>query len=90
MKFKFELGDKVISKIQKFKGIITCKYEYMYGCLRYEVTPEKLGKDGKIQDVYCFDEDALVLQPGGRKDHKLSDGGPTPLPPRRIDPGRGR
>jgi hypothetical protein len=92
--FKYELGTRVKSKPQGFTGIITCRYDYLYGCKRYEVTPEKLDKDGKLRDAYVFDEDALVPLKGGLKDHKLQTGGPTPPPPthralgRCRDPGR--
>jgi len=92
--FKFELGNRVKAKLNGFTGIINCRYDYLYGCKRYEVCPEKLDKDRKPRDSIVFDEDALILLSGGLKDHKLQDGGTTPPPParhapeRRKDPGR--
>lgn len=61
--FKIELGTKVKDKITGLTGIVVCKAEWLYGCIRYVVQPQEL-KDGKPVDNCSFDEDQLkVIEP---------------------------
>jgi hypothetical protein len=55
------LGDRVRESITGFAGIVTARYEYLYGCVRVAVQPEKLAKDGKYQEALVFDEDQVVV-----------------------------
>lgn len=68
-----------------FVGIAIGRTEWLNGCARITVQPEKL-KDGKPLETGCFDEPQLVLVksaqvPLGRRD----TGGPIPPPQRRQD-----
>ncbi len=75
--FKIALGTKVKDKVTGFKGVVVARTEWLFGCLRYTVQPQKL-KDGATIANECFDEDALVIlgnldcgvkgDPGGSRD----------------------
>ena len=74
------VGDRVKDKIGGFTGIATARYEYLYGCVRINVQPEKT-KDGKPADGFVFDEDQLqVLKSGAvagiAPKSKATTGGP--------------
>lgn len=59
--FKFNNGDKVRDNITGFTGIITARLDYMFGCVRYQVSPNKLTSDGGMIDFHYFDEPQLEL-----------------------------
>jgi hypothetical protein len=44
--FLFELGDEVKDKWSDHRGVITGRVDHMYGCVRYDVQPRTLNKDG--------------------------------------------
>lgn len=48
-------GKKGRDKVTGFKGVITAKCFYMYGCAQYLITPQ-VDKDGKISDGQWFDD----------------------------------
>ncbi len=85
--FKIELGSTVKHRVSGYKGIVTGRHEYLYGCRSYTVQAQEL-KDGKPVDHIFADEDACeVLKMA--KPHKVRDtGGPMPEPPRRTNPAR--
>ncbi len=56
-----ELGDRVKDAISGLTGIATGVTTWLYGCKRVAVQPEKLGKDGKTQDLVWFDEPQLKV-----------------------------
>lgn len=82
-RFKFGLGDEVKDKVTGFKGAISGRTEWLYGCRRYTVQPTKL-KDGKPMDPLGFDEAALILIKAAGPGQKVQPrkGGP------RAEPGR--
>ena len=43
------LGDKVTDTISGYSGIVVARYEYLNGCVRFQVEPDKLTKDGTRQ-----------------------------------------
>lgn len=53
-------GKKGTDKVTGFKGIITGKIYYMYGCAQYLLTPP-IDKDGKKQDGEWFDEGRIEI-----------------------------
>lgn len=55
------VGDRVKEKISGFKGVIVAKTEWLYGCTRFTVQPEKLDKEGAVQKTETFDEPQLEL-----------------------------
>lgn len=83
-----ELGSKVKDKITGFQGVAIARYEWITGCVRYEVQPQKL-KDGKPLDSSSFDEKRLeVVSPPTEVERSFRDhGGPQPTPSRPSGPG---
>ena len=81
--FKFGLEVEVVDRISGYKGKITARTEWLFGCRRYSVQSKKLNKDGKPIDAIGCDEMALKLvkaAPGGVKIQ--STGGPHDEPTR--------
>lgn len=73
------LGAETEDPMTKFKGIVTGRFTFLNGCVRCEVTPKALNKDGKPVEPAAFDEGRLAplsevaaKRPGGPHD------GPTP------------
>ena len=60
------LGKKGEDKITGFKGIITAKCTYLYGCNQYGLTPT-VNKDGKTGDTCWFDEGRIKIIGAGVK-----------------------
>lgn len=82
---KINLGDRVKDMVTGFTGIAIGRTEWLNGCTRITVQPEKL-KDGKIVETGCFDEPQLVVVkkdqiPVGNRD----TGGPIPKQSRAPD-----
>lgn len=71
-----KLGDRVKDAISGFKGIVTGRYEYLYGCVRCSVRPEDLAKDGTPAKSEVFDEGQLQVVKAGA----------VAVPPRRPAP----
>lgn len=61
MEGQIGLGDRVKDNITGFTGIATGRIDYLYGCVRFLVTPEKIKKDEKPEDAVIFDELQLTL-----------------------------
>ena len=83
-----ELGIKVKDRITGFKGTITARTEYLWGCNRYFVEPE-VDENGAYRDGQSFDEDSLELiedETVKLEDSKLDEprktGGPHRTPSR--------
>jgi len=79
-----ELGQKGKDKITGFKGIITGRAQYLYGCDQYGLNPE-VDKDGKIGEIHWFDEGRIeIIGKGISADKVKSDkpGGPNRDAPR--------
>jgi hypothetical protein len=53
------LGQEAKDKITGFKGILTAKVDYLFGCTQYGIAPES--KDGKVQDTAYFDEGRIEI-----------------------------
>ncbi len=82
--FKFGLLEEVRDRVTGFKGVITGRTEWAYGCRRYSVQPKGL-KNGRPVEAMGFDEAALVrvkAAPRVRKKIKLWRGGPHAEPTR--------
>lgn len=58
--FQFGLLDDVRDRVTGFRGVITGRTEWAYGCRRYSVQPRGL-KNGHPVEAMGFDEMALVL-----------------------------
>lgn len=76
------LGDKVKDKVTGFAGIAIARTEWLNGCIRVTVQPDKL-TDGKVAASETIDEPQLVVVKIGQVKVKVSDtGGPIPAPVR--------
>lgn len=84
MSYKFALGDKVKDRITGYAGVIICRSEWLYGCIRYVLQAKRI-KDGKITPTHVTDEGALDLVEANSLavPHVEATGGP------RDDPARG-
>ena len=84
-----KLGSKVVDSITGFEGIATARHEYLYGCVRITITPDKL-HDGKPVDEQWFDEQRLnlveVRDPVVSPLSSARTGGPQSAPPSRSMP----
>jgi hypothetical protein len=57
--FKFELGSILKDSVTGFQGVVTGRTEWLYGCKRYVLTPQKL-KDGRPIEGVWVDEPQLI------------------------------
>lgn len=76
------LGDEVRDKVTGYTGIATARFEYLTGCVRYEVQPRGL-HEGKLHEAYVFDEGRLEMVGGGIHPDQVAaaaTGGPHPTP----------
>ena len=74
--FKFGLGDVVKDWVTSFEGVIEARTQWLNGCVRYAVQPQKLAKEGKPIDSLWFDENQLALVKEHRPAPSSSSGGP--------------
>ena len=58
---KIELGDTVKDSITPFKGVVIGITNWVFGCRRMTVAPNKLDKDGAPSGSSSFDEPQLIL-----------------------------
>lgn len=78
------LGDKIKDNVTGFVGIVTCRLEYLNGCVRI-CAQGLMDKDGKVPDSYYFDEPQVTLVEAKVVERKNpGTGGPLPhRPPNR-------
>lgn len=73
------LGSKVRDTLTGFTGIATGRAEFLYGCVKIQITPDKL-VGGKPVDPELFDEQRVeviqVRKPRVSKDSSARSGGP--------------
>ena len=55
------LGDRAKDVIGGFSGIVTAETQWLYGCRRVAIQPEKPDKDGKHREAEWFDEDQVKV-----------------------------
>lgn len=72
-----ELGDKVKDIITGFEGIVVAKTEWLNGCVRCNIQPQKL-KDGKMLDTETIDEQQLRIVKKANRKLKERPGGNRP------------
>jgi len=72
-----KIGETVKDIVTGFKGVVTSRTEYLYGCTRLGVQP-KADKDGKMPEAQWFDEPALTKVKGSKTLERasLDTGGP--------------
>ena len=79
---KINLRDKVKDTVTDFEGMVVARCVYLNGCVRCEVQPRGLDKDGKIIEGVWIDEGQLVIEDffdDTRKEAE-STGGPADKP----------
>jgi hypothetical protein len=81
-----KLGDKVKDRISGFAGIATGEFKYLNGCVRIQVDPDKLDKEGKTIDGRVFDIEQIVLVKAAAP--VKPSGGPRSNPSRPSVPAR--
>lgn len=79
---KITLGKKYRDTVSGYTGIATARYEYLNGCIRYELSGAD--KDGKPEH-FVFDEQQIVavVAPDVERAPARRTGGPrdnTPVP----------
>jgi len=79
--FKIELGKIAKDKITGFKGIVMGRAEYLTGCKKYAIQPQKLNKDNKPSDWEWFDEMNMEEVAGRGIKKEPSVGGPMRFSP---------
>jgi len=80
-----KLGDKVKDRITGFTGIAIARTQWLHGCERITILPDKLDKDGQPQESCSFDEPDIELIKPKRYARKTDTGGPRPEIARRKD-----
>lgn len=82
-----ELGDKAKDTVTGYTGIAVARTEWINGCARITLMPDKLNKDGGLQQQETFDEPQLVLVKHGVVKRGAPDtGGPIPRPTQAATP----
>ena len=69
-----QLGDKVKDVYTGFTGIAVARTEWLYGCARISIEPDKLSGDGNPIESQTFDEQRVEIIELGR----VNIGGPHP------------
>lgn len=77
------LGDLAKDKVSGYTGIVTSSTSFLNGCVRLGITPNKLDKEGKVQQTEVFDiEQVQVIKACSYKRVTLIETGgdrPTPI-----------
>lgn len=77
---RIKMGDTYRDEITGFEGIITARFEYMNGCVRYEL--EAADAEGRPKG-YVFDEQRLVKATTGAKPKPTATAGGSRTAPTR-------
>lgn len=86
---RINLGDKVKDSVTGFEGIAIARTEWLHGCFRILVQPQKLTKDGAPHESLNVDEPQLTVVGVKRvKNGSRTTGGPMPSPMRKKDAAR--
>ncbi len=75
------LGRRAKDMISGFTGVIEARTEWLNGCFRISIAPDRLDKDGNVIDSRTFDCEQIEVLPEqvvGEKPEKQRTNGPTP------------
>jgi hypothetical protein len=93
-KNRVELGDKVRDRLTGFEGIAIGRTQWLHGCERIIIQPDKL-HEGKTIDAMTFDEPQIDVRIEGayepaasEKTVKARPGGPRPEATRHANQAR--
>jgi hypothetical protein len=82
-----KLGDIVRDTVSGFEGVVIAEHQWLNGCKRISVQPQKL-HDGKPIEAQTFDEPQLELVAPRTVQRKVNTGGPRNEPARPTVPNR--
>jgi hypothetical protein len=82
-----KLGDLVKDSITGFTGIVTCRSEWLNGCVRLSLQPQELREGKPLADV-TFDIEQLILVKAAEFKTLMPSGGDRPNVMRAPDPKR--
>jgi len=82
---KIHVGDIARDSVTGFKGMVIARTEWLNGCARVTIQPQKL-KDGKTIDAETFDEQQVEVVRSKYHSPNRETGGPRPTPIRQKDP----
>jgi hypothetical protein len=80
---KIGLGDLVRDRVTGFEGIVVARTEWLNGCARLTVQPQKLDEKGKPVEADSFDDmQCVVLERERISTVQTDTGGPRETPKR--------
>lgn len=53
------LGDVARDRISGFRGVVTARTEWLYGCIRVALAPTLLKESGELREAEWFDENQV-------------------------------
>lgn len=82
-----KLGDRAKDSITGFDGVVIARTEWLNGCIRLTIQPEKIGEDGKPIEACTFDSNQIELlqQKVAARPERATEG-PFPSPELHRDP----
>jgi hypothetical protein len=81
-----KLGDVMRDRVSGFIGVATSRTEWLNGCVRWGLSPQKL-HEGKVIDSFHFDQEQLeVVRAPKVAFLRRFTGGDRPAPVGRADP----
>lgn len=89
---RVNLGDRARDRVTGITGIVTCRTEFLFGCVRVAITKEnELDKDNKPIELYVDEAGVEIIERGVvNPSENLPIGGPerTDGKIKRVDPVR--
>lgn len=82
-----KLGDIVRDTVTGFEGVVVAEHQWLHGCRRLSVQPQKL-HDGKPIESQTFDDPQLELVSPKKVKRKTNTGGPRNEPSKPSAPRR--
>lgn len=86
---RVNVGDYAKDTVTGFEGIVIARTEWLNGCARVVIQPNKL-KEGKMVQAETVDEMqcTVIKGKGWKEPRQTSTGGPRPDPVRHASPER--
>ena len=79
--FTYDLGETARDTISGYEGTVVARFEYLNGCIRYELMAKNKTKTDEPKG-FIFDEEQLERVGAKKKPKGRRSGGPMPTPPR--------
>lgn len=81
-------GSKARDTVSGFEGLVVARTEWLHGCARITIQPQKLTADGKPIEAHTFDELQCETVEEPKIAPKRNKGGPRPDVPQKSGPVR--